>query len=140
MQKHSAEDHHKMVELVTAVLEDGEDLIFETLVIRTGWGRKPKTITAEGVHFGLSTPGTPSGYIMQGVGGPRIAEDIQFPKRHSQMQVSHDIDGYLYWLTDDVAPNNAQGVITKAMYAIAELLPDGHPLRQEYRAPLSAKD
>lgn len=125
--RHTQAEHDALSNLATAVLADGEGLIFETLIIRRSIARTPKTIAVEGVHFG--TRGL-EGYIVEGDNEPLIATVIDFPKRHSELQLIWSISGYLSWLLDDVRPANIPSVIDAASRQIEALLPDGHALKR----------
>ena len=120
-------ERDKMTELVAAVLVEGEGLIYETLVIRLSWGRRPKTMIVEGAYFGI--PGF-NGYIVDREGLPLIATNIEFPKRHSEMQILHNVGSYLGWLVDDIEPNKAPVIIDQVMWQLEQLLPEEHPLKR----------
>lgn len=117
----------KLTRLTSAVLLEGQGLIYEILFIRLDATRLPKTKAVYGIHFG---EGFYSGYILDRKGEPCIAMDVEQPKRHSELQVRFNIPNYLLWLLIETAEAEVDETVERVLWQIERLLPDGHPLKR----------
>lgn len=143
MYQHSTDDLKEIQELITAVLDNPNELSFETLVIRTGLGRRPKsTTTTTGVFFGTTgrTFGRggryrSEGYIVQTPNGARIASSVEFPARQRELLMIEDVATFLGYLVEDKPKKGeAAHAIDVVKWKIKELLPNSHPLKPHARS------
>ena len=142
MTYHSTTDVHEVKTLIQAVLDNQSELMLETLIIRTGWGRRPNTKSTEGVFFGRTgrTFGRggryrSEGYIVATLEGPRIATNVEFPASQREMLVIEDVDTVLgYLLEGKSEEGEAAFVLDVIKWKIKQLLPDTHPLKPHPRS------
>ena len=142
MTHHSTADVSEIKALIKAVLDNPSDLILETLIIRTGWGRRPNTKTTEGIFFGKTgrTFGRggryrSEGYIVATLEGPRIATNVEFPASQREVLVIEDVDTFLNYLLEGKSEKGeADFVLDVIKWKIKQLLPDTHPLKPHARS------